>query len=322
MGVEVLPLGLGLAALGRPGYITLGHAEDLNSEYAPEEMEAQAHEVLEAAYAQGVRYYDAARSYGKAEQFLASWLQNNPKQDVLVGSKWGYTYTADWQVQAAQHEVKEHSLSVLLSQWKESQSKLGNHLRLYQIHSATQQSGVLSNPAVLDALEKMRDESGIRMGLSLSGVGQAQTLAQALTVERNGSLLFGTVQATFNVLEPSVMHTLEHAHQAGMQVIVKEVLANGRLTSRNTEASFGQKKNTLQAIATQHGVTIDAIALAWVLQHSFVDMALSGAATQPQLSMNLAALSVSLKESELAALSLMHEHPDAYWDYRAHLPWN
>lgn len=29
-GLRVTPIGLGLAALGRPGYINLGHADDLN----------------------------------------------------------------------------------------------------------------------------------------------------------------------------------------------------------------------------------------------------------------------------------------------------
>lgn len=46
------------------------------------------------------RYFDAARSYGKAEEFLGEWLRarNIPTSEVMVGSKWGYTYTADWQI--------------------------------------------------------------------------------------------------------------------------------------------------------------------------------------------------------------------------------
>ncbi|MGB5748926.1 MAG: aldo/keto reductase, partial [Desulfobacterales bacterium] len=37
-------------------------------------MEAQAHRVLDSAWDAGIRYFDAARSYGKAEDFLHSWL--------------------------------------------------------------------------------------------------------------------------------------------------------------------------------------------------------------------------------------------------------
>jgi aryl-alcohol dehydrogenase-like predicted oxidoreductase len=62
----VTELGLGLAALGRPGYINVGHGADLPSTEL-EAMEAHAHRVLDAAYDGGVRYFDAARSYGRAE---------------------------------------------------------------------------------------------------------------------------------------------------------------------------------------------------------------------------------------------------------------
>ena len=66
-------IGLGLAALGRPAYINLGHGQDV-VDPSVEEMERAAHQVLDAAYEGGVRWFDAARSYGRAEAFLASWL--------------------------------------------------------------------------------------------------------------------------------------------------------------------------------------------------------------------------------------------------------
>src|SRR6202023_3109669 len=89
-GLVVSRLGLGLAALGRPGYINLGHAEDLARDYDVADMEARAHGVLDAAWGGGVRYFDAARSYGRAEAFLAEWLaaRQIAPGDVTVGSKW------------------------------------------------------------------------------------------------------------------------------------------------------------------------------------------------------------------------------------------
>ena len=73
-GLSVTPLGLGLAALGRPGYINLGHSDDMGGDTSVAAMGAHTHTVLDAAWAAGIRYFDAARSYGKAEQFLASWV--------------------------------------------------------------------------------------------------------------------------------------------------------------------------------------------------------------------------------------------------------
>src|SRR5476651_1599255 len=90
-GLLVSRIGLGLAALGRPGYINLGHAADLKAEFDIASMEARAHAVLDAAWAAGVRYFDAARSYGRAEAFLATWLEARQirADAVTTGSKWG-----------------------------------------------------------------------------------------------------------------------------------------------------------------------------------------------------------------------------------------
>jgi aryl-alcohol dehydrogenase-like predicted oxidoreductase len=90
-------MGLGLAALGRPGYINLGHASDLAGRTSVASLERLTHSVLDAAYERGVRYFDAARSYGRAEAFLAAWLEQRGlgPGEVSVGSKWGYTYVAN-----------------------------------------------------------------------------------------------------------------------------------------------------------------------------------------------------------------------------------
>jgi aryl-alcohol dehydrogenase-like predicted oxidoreductase len=61
-GLSVTKLGLGLAALGRPGYIDLGRQEDLGSARGVASMERRIHEILDAAFEAGGRYLDAARS--------------------------------------------------------------------------------------------------------------------------------------------------------------------------------------------------------------------------------------------------------------------
>ncbi|TMG15024.1 MAG: aldo/keto reductase, partial [Chloroflexi bacterium] len=85
-GLSVTPIGFGLAAVGRPGYITLGRDHDLGQDRSVEALERRAHELLSAAYDAGIRYFDAARSYGFAERFLSSWLQQRglSPNDVTV----------------------------------------------------------------------------------------------------------------------------------------------------------------------------------------------------------------------------------------------
>jgi aryl-alcohol dehydrogenase-like predicted oxidoreductase len=322
-GLLVTPIGLGLAALGRPGYINLGHAADLDEEYSVAAMEANAHTVLDAAWEAGVRYFDAARSYGRAEQFLASWLTSRSIEpaDVTAGSKWGYTYTAGWQVDAEVHEVKEHTLPVLERQIGESRALLGDHLDLYQIHSATLDSGVLDNREVLAELARLRS-GGLRIGLSLSGTGQPETLWRALDVRVDGVALFDAVQATWNLLERSAGPVLAAAHEAGLGVIVKEALANGRLTPRNDMPDFAPKMAILQEAARDYETTVDALALAAVLAEPWADVVLSGAATVEHLEANVAALTVEWDAALAQRLEELVEEPERYWEVRSGLAWN
>ncbi len=323
---SVSPLGLGIAALGRPGYINLGHADDLNHEYDITKMEDQAHTVLDAAWDAGISYFDVARSYGKAEAFLGSWLtsRNIDPELITVGSKWGYTYTAGWQVKLAdgqQHEVKEHSLVVLQRQITESRSLLGKYLTLYQIHSATLDSNVLSNQAVLSELARLR-EKGLAIGFTASGVNQAETIWQALDVRVDNMPLFSSVQATWNLLEQSAGPALLAAHEAGLGVIIKETLANGRLTSRNSSPEFQRQQSILEADAKNRHSTVDAISLAAVLQQPYVDVALSGAVRIDHLQSNLQAVELAQGESMEDLLDQLVQPAEEYWENRSQMRWN
>jgi aryl-alcohol dehydrogenase-like predicted oxidoreductase len=310
-GLRVSPIGLGLAALGRPGYITLGHGSDLAGHTGERSLELASHAVLDAAYAGGVRYFDAARSYGQAEAFLANWLARRglAPDDVTVGSKWGYTYTADWRIDAEVPEVKDLSIATLHRQYPESRRLLGANLRLYQIHSATLDSGVLEDPAVLVELARLR-ATGLAIGLTVTGPRQGDTVERAL---ETGA--FDAVQATWNLLEPSAAPALAAAHDAGIGVIVKEALANGKLTARGNVPELAE-------CAHRAGTTPDALALAAALSQPWADVVLSGAATPLELQSNLAALTLELPIELLQELDQLREEPIDYWRARAQLPWN
>jgi aryl-alcohol dehydrogenase-like predicted oxidoreductase len=311
-------LGLGMAALGRPGYINLRHGEDMPPGHSREAMLLRAMEVLDEAWNSGVRYFDAARSYGAAEEFLATWLRIRQisSAQITVGSKWGYEYTAMWQIRADRHEVKEHTLAALRRQISESSAHLGGFLRLYQIHSATLESGVLNDEAVLDELARLRD-GGLAIGLSVSGPNQSSVVEKALGIRRGLEPLFASVQATWNLLERSVEPMLDAAHSQGRLVIVKEALANGRLTDRGLPAD-----STLGGLSRELGLGPDAVALASVLARPWADLVLSGAATVGQLKSNLQAIQVAWRNEYDVRLADMQELSDEYWMQRSRLPWN
>jgi hypothetical protein len=80
MQLLVSPIGLGLAALGRPGYINLHHAEDLGSESNEAALEDRAHQVLDTAW-DGYRRRDHVSADGTGR--ACSLLLGNPKEAAL-----------------------------------------------------------------------------------------------------------------------------------------------------------------------------------------------------------------------------------------------
>jgi aryl-alcohol dehydrogenase-like predicted oxidoreductase len=323
-GLVVSPLGVGLAALGRPGYMTLGRANDL-PERTPDALYRRCADVLDAALAAGVRYVDVARSYGRGEEFLARWLAERhvPADALTIGSKWGYRYTAGWQIDAPVHEEKELSLARFTTQLEESAALLGEGLALYQIHSATAESGVLADAPLLRALVEARRVGRCRaLGLTLTGADARRTLDLALECRVDGERVFDVVQATFNVLEPSIADGLAAAHAAGLGVIVKEVHANGRLSPANSRSEDAELRARLDAIARRAGVAVDRLALAFAASRPWVDVVLSGAATPAHLASHLAALDVVLDDDTARELATLAEPPEVYWRTRAGLAWS
>ncbi|GGW57039.1 aldo/keto reductase [Streptomyces caelestis] len=308
-------IGLGLAAVGRPGYINLGRDQDLPAERTVDALRDRTHELLDAAYAQGVRYFDAARSYGRSEEFLADWLNTRPGlDDIVVGSKWGYTYTADWSTDAETHEVKDHTLATYERQRAETDALLGDRLDLYQIHSVTPDSPALTDKE-LHAKLAQAAARGLTIGFSTSGPAQADAIRAALAVTVDGEPLFRTVQSTYNALETSAAPALAEAHDAGLTVIVKEGMANGRLAGPHAP-------DVLKEIAEESGLGCDAVALAVILRQPWAGVVLSGAATANQLASNLHAAVVDLDDDQLARLATLVEEPQAYWEKRGQLPWH
>jgi aryl-alcohol dehydrogenase-like predicted oxidoreductase len=315
--LQVTPIGLGLAAIGRPAYINLGRERDLPTSRTVEEMRARAHQLLDDALRRGVRYFDAARSYGLAEEFLGSWLRSREPLPVPItcGSKWGYRYIGDWRMDAPVHEVKDHSISALRAQYRETLTLLGGHLNLYQVHSATLESGVLENREVLAELVRLQ-EAGLVIGITVSGPRQADTIRRAMTVEVDGVNPLSTVQATWNLLESSAGPALAEAHNAGWGVLAKEGLANGRLLDTRD-----QRLEPLREVAAAHEVGADAVALAVILAQEWADVALSGAVTVGQLDSNVGAEDLKLSAAELDALGALSEPADRYWRERSALQW-
>ena len=156
--------------------------------------------------------------------------------------------------------------------------------------------------------------NGLVIGLSVSGPNQAEVIRRALDVSVDERSPFQAVQATWNLLEPSGSAALAEAKARGWLVIVKEALANGRLTDR----AEGEHVNLLRTFADAHATSIDAVALGAALSNSWADVVLSGAVTIEQLESNLTALALAQNLTEWPDIA---ESPHDYWARRSALPW-
>lgn len=320
-GLHTSPIGLGLAALGRPAYTTPGRDRDFPEGRSVQQMAMRTFAMLDVAWEAGVRTFDAARSYGQAEGFLSDWLHRRDVEpgDALISSKWGYTYVGDWKLDAPVHEVKHHDLQTFDRQWEATRKVMWSHLDLYQVHSITPDSPALTDPVLQTRLAAVKETHGVRIGATVTGPEQAEAVRRLMEVQVDGFRLFDTVQATWNLLEPSVAEALAEARREGMGVIVKEAFANGRLIPGAEESQ--PNLQPLAELAGEQGVSLDAFAMAAALTRPWVDTVLTGAVTRQQLESNLAALDMDWDARCEAWVMRIAEEPPAYWRTRSERPW-
>lgn len=315
-----MQLGLGTAAIGRPQYINI--KQNLKSQNLDlEAFKREGLSVLNKAYELGIRYFDTAPGYGLAEQLLLDWLQTKDDESIKVATKWGYTYVANFNANAKVHEVKEHSLKKLDEQWEVSKAFLP-YLKVYQIHSATLETGVLKNEAVLNKLAFLKTEYNIKIGITTTGVNQVEVIKEALDVVVDGMPLFDAFQITYNVLDQSLGVVSKELKQQGKQIIIKEALANGRFFRNSNYSHYNNLYNILDELAIKYKTTVDVLLLNFCTQTIPESIVLSGASNSEHLKSNEKMNAFKLSYDDLEKLKAFQIEPSLYWKERKQLNWN
>ncbi|MBC3757082.1 aldo/keto reductase [Hyunsoonleella sp. SJ7] len=320
MGNNTTKIGLGLAALGRPEYINIRENKSLDK--SEKAFKENTFSVLDEAYNLGISYFDTAPSYGKGEAFLQEWNASRNHQNVILGTKWGYTYMANWELGFdGKHEVKEHSLEKLTEQWDVSKQLLPR-LKYYQVHSATFESGILENQAVLNQLHHIKRTTNLKIGITASGANQKEIVSAALKIKVENEPLFDSFQVTYNVFEQDAFRILNTVLSQGKSVIVKEALANGRVFPNENFGHYKYSYAVLNELSEKYGVGIDALALRFVMDSLKPTYVLSGASNKKQLKENVKANDFSFSKNELEVLGNQRIAPELYWKERDLLAWN
>ena len=297
-GLEVTPLAYGTWQFGgdwgpvdeRAAMAAIGHARSL-----------------------GINFFDTAQAYGfgRSERLLGRALAADlraARDSVVIATKGGLRMDGE-------NLVRDASPAWLRKGAEASLDALGtDYIDLYQVHWPDPQTPIGETAAAL--AELIREGLIRHVGVSNYTPGQIEQFATVLPVE--------TIQPPYHLFRRDIETSLlPYAAARGIGVLAYGPLAHGLLGGAITEAvtftagdwrahspaftGDGFARNlqvvaALRAFAARRGATIAQLAVAWVLAHPAVQVAIVGARTPAHLAESLGALDLTLSQADLAEI--------------------
>jgi 1-deoxyxylulose-5-phosphate synthase len=317
-GLRVSRLGLGCGNFGgigsAPAFFGMG------------ETESQAFELMDRAVEAGINFFDTADAYGggRSETWIGRWLKGKGsavRQQLLLSSK-------VFNPVGTGPNDRGLSRRHILRQVDESLARLQtDRLDLYLIHEPDPETPLDETLRALDDVVR----AGKVVYVGASNI-EAWRLARALWISDKRSLCrFDWVQNSFSLLDRDAereLFPLCADQQVGFTAF--SPLAGGWLTGKYSAAGAypeGSRMtlrpepyrhlerdavfrglDTLAAGARARGVTMSALAIAWVLHHPRVDAAIVGPRNPGQLAAALGATTMELSGEEVRQIGeLFHD---------------
>jgi pyridoxine 4-dehydrogenase len=236
--------------------------------------------VLRRAVELGVNLLDTADSYGPnvAEELIKEALHPYP-EDLVIATKAGLTRSGPGQWHDNGHPA------YLRQQCEGSLQRLGvEQIDLFQLHRV--------DPAVpaeeqFGLLKALRDEGKVReVGLSEANVDQIEAAQSIVPIV--------SVQNQYNIAQRSADDVVNFCEAHGVGFIPWFPLANGNLA---------QPGGPIDTVATELGVNVAQVSLAWLLRRSPVVLPIPGTSSLAHLEENCAAADVVLSDAQFQELS-------------------
>lgn len=297
-GLEVTQLGLGTAPLG--GLFT-------------EVSEADAEATIARAWSLGVRMYDTAPLYGfgLAEQRLGRFLRTQPRDSYVLSTKVGRLLRANGASTVEDDHYKgapnlrpqfDYSYDGVMRSVDESLERLGlDRVDILLVHDPDDHYGAAVSGA-FRALQRLRDDRTISaIG---AGMNQSEMLARfAEAVPVDCFLLAGR----YTLLDQGALTTLfPICRERNIGIILGGIYNSGILANPDGAAKFNYedadaalvaRAKELDALCKQHGTTLKAAAIQFVLAHPAVTVALQGARTATEAADNVAMANANVPQS-------------------------
>jgi aryl-alcohol dehydrogenase-like predicted oxidoreductase len=321
-GLFVSEICLGTMTFGAP------KAGDRYSHIVDVDQES-ADAMVARSLAAGVNFFDTADvySFGDSERMLGQALQNLgvARKDVVLATK---VYGIMGDGPNDRGASRGHIMDSVQASLERLQT---DHIDLYQIHA--------TDPVTpIDETLRAFDDLIARGLVRYIGVSnwQAWRIAKALGIsERRGLARFETVQAYYSIagrdLEREIVPLMAEER---LGLMAWSPLAGGLLSGKFGPGAPGDGEGegrrasfdfppvdrerawaclaVIREIAEGRGVSVAAVALAYVLAKPFVTTVIIGAKRLEQLEQNLAAVGLALDEDELRRLDEVSALPDEY----------
>ncbi|QDU70582.1 aldo/keto reductase [Mucisphaera calidilacus] len=317
-GIRVSPLTLGC--------MMFGHRTEPEASYA----------IIDRAIEAGINFLDTANVYstGRSEVVVGEALKRNGHRDfvVLASKCHGNMHKTDapegFSATSLQARLNPNgwgnSRRQIMEQCEASLRRLQtDYLDLYQIHRPHPECAIDETLRALDDLVR----SGKVRYIGCSTFAAYQLVESLWASERHGLNRFVTEQPPYHILDRRIENELLPACETyGLGVIPWSPLAGGFLTGKYRrgevpgDSRFGRGHprdgilevdaaydvvEGVQKLADARGCTLSQFALAWCRDRPGVTSPIIGPRTMEQLEDNLAAMSVSLTDDDLAGVDAL-----------------
>ncbi|WP_373976124.1 aldo/keto reductase [Chitinibacter sp. SCUT-21] len=315
--------------------------------FGEQNSESDAHEQLSYAVAHGVNFIDTAEMYpvpakaetqGLTEQYIGTWLKQQPRDQLIVASKVaGPNRGMDW----IRGGPQLSSAQIIAACDASLQRLQTDYLDLYQIHWPARHVPMFGQtyyepsqeyanaPSIheqLGALDRLVQAGKVRyVGVSNEtswGVSEFIKVA-----ERENLPLIQSIQNVYNLINRNFDHGLtENCHREQISLLAYSPLAFGLLSGKYIDnpqaigrmtqfANFGVrylKPHVPAAVAAYHelarahGISSAQMALAWLYSRWYVSSSIIGATSMVQLQENIGAAQIELSAELLEQIEQIH----------------
>jgi aryl-alcohol dehydrogenase-like predicted oxidoreductase len=275
---------------------------------------AKCRAVIRRALELGINFFDTAQAYGfgRAEEILGEALAQEVKMrraEIFIATKGGMRITSDGRL------VRDSTPAWLRAGLEDSLRFLNtDYVDLYQLHWP---DPTIPFSETAGLLRQFVEEGKVRyIGVSNFDVGQMVEFGKGHELD--------TLQPPYSLLRRDVAaEILPYCAEHNIGVLVYSALAHGllggnlqydekfpandwRSTSPNFEGPAFRKNlgvvQRLKELAKERGCSTAQLAVAWVLSHSAVHVAIMGARSPEKLDGTAAAASIRLSPEDLQTI--------------------